>query len=357
MSEKSKIVAYLSSGTFSASQALLFVMYPVLAERIGLSLAQIVFCFSAGSFLFLWGGPYWSMRSDSDGRGKILQWGQAGVVITLFVLSLLMSQTLALGTTASFILLLLSRLLYGAIGSGLVPVAQALMLLLLPMFAFMIIMICTKKWISSKASAARKPFRMTHIWPEKKAAQSIFILALLTTVFLGIFQSSLGAFIQDFLQVTAEQASQLMAKLLIAGACATVAVQFLLRSKLSNPWQGSLPLGALSLLLGLAFLLLAPGLTALYGAILFMSIGIALLTPSYTSAMSLHYTEEQGKAAGGLSAAHTLGYALGGVISSLGLTMNSHMPFYFAALVAFAILAILRPVYRGRIGLELARAG
>lgn len=387
--KKAQGIAYASCGLFSASQALLFVMYPVLAESMGLSLARVVACFSIGSFLFLWGGPYWSMRSDHEGRTRILRITQLAVLTSLAALAFLLSP-LSLTAGLSFGILLLSRLLYGAVGSGLVPVSQALVLdlsdptertrsaathslflnmgrllgpivgLLLATIAPLIIVLVfialfalmmTVSRLPDTASGrspGRKPFRVQEVWPETRELQALFVLAFLTTVFLGILQSSLGAFLQGRFQMSSTSASHLMARLLIAGACTTVLVQFLMRSKLKDPWQGSLPMGALGLLLGMILLLLSPSPLLLYGAVVFMSIGIALLTPSYTSAMSLYSGNEQGKSAGSLSVAHTLGYALGGGMSALGLSLSMQTPFIFALMVSLGIFATLRPVYRGR---------
>jgi len=199
-----------------------------------------------------------------------------------------------------------------------------------------------------RPSNGRKTFRVQDVWPETRELQSLFVLAFLTTVFLGILQSSLGAFLQSRFQMSSESASHLMARLLIAGACTTVLVQFLIRSKLKDPWQGSLPIGALGLLLGSIVLLLSPSVLPLYGAVVLMSIGIALLTPSYTSAMSLCSGNEQGRSAGSLSAAHTLGYSAGGGLSAMGLSLSIYAPFMFALIIALGIFATLRPIYRGR---------
>jgi MFS family permease len=390
-----KRIAYFTSAMFSASQALLFVMYPILSDRLGLSLSQVVACFTAGSFLFLWGGPYWAQRSDADGRAKILQWGQFAVFFSLLILAFLLLRVFVFSEGLSFIILLVSRLIYGALGSAVVPVAQAIVVdeshpedrtkalttnsmflntgrLLGPVVALLLmalsplyliglsllvllgLMMFTKKCVAAEAKGQRSPFSMTDIWPRKKEGQPIFLLAFLTTAFLGIFQSSLAAYLQTSFQLSSEAASHLMAKLLIVGALVTVGVQFIARGKLKDPWQGSLPLGAFSLFLGVLILQTPLFMSALYIAVALMSVGIALLTPSYTSAMSFHYNKDQGRAAGGLSAAHTLGYSVGGLLSSLALSWNTRLPFMFAAMIAVFIIGTLVPVYRGRRSLAFA---
>lgn len=380
-------IAYLSCGTFSASQALLFVMYTVLAERMGLSLALVVACFSFGSFLFLWGGPYWALRSDIEGRSSILRLSQAGVLVSLLILMVLLSD-LELGPALSFGLLLFSRIIYGVLGSGVVPVSQALaldstlagqklkaastysmflnlgrmigpviglvLISISPFFIamlfsllFLILILFNKHPFPSPKSEGKSQLpKLREIWPKTAEMKSAVGLALLTTIFLGILQSSLGAYLQNQYSLSAAESSHFMAKLLITAALTTVVVQLVMRSKLKNPWQGSLPFGASALLLGLILFLSFSGMLFLYAALIIMALGIALLTPSYTSAMSYFAGIEQGKGSASLSAAHTLGYSIGGGLSALGLLHSSRLPFLFAGAVALALFATLPAIYR-----------
>ncbi|MES2745827.1 MAG: MFS transporter [Bdellovibrionota bacterium] len=394
---KNQWIACLSCGLFSTSQALLFVLYPVLAEKLGLSISEVILCFSVGSFLFLWGAPYWSLRSDREGRNRVLLKTQVGVLISLLALGFLLLPV-STNTQLNFIILLASRILYGTLASGLVPVSQAHILdhaseeqkakaatthslflntgrFLGPLLALSLTFITPLQLVSALALAfivlvafqarslsAYEPqvftdrkIRLHHIWPESRDKQGIAVLAFLTTVFLGILQSSLGAYLHYAFAFTAVESSQWMAKLLIVGAVSTVLIQLLIRSKLKNPWQGTLPFGAGMLLFGLLVLLLWPTIISLYIAVVFMSFGVATLTPAYMSAMSLLSGREQGKSAGVLSIAHTLGYAVGGGVSAMGLWISERGPFLFAVVVALLIFATLPAIYTGRKSLSQTR--
>ncbi|RZA26365.1 MAG: MFS transporter [Proteobacteria bacterium] len=394
---KNQWIACLSCGLFSTSQALLFVLYPVLAEKLGLSISQVILCFSVGSFLFLWGAPYWSLRSDREGRNRVLFKTQIGVLISLLVLGFLLLP-LSIHTQLNFVILLASRILYGALASGLVPVSQAHILdhasekqkakaatthslflntgrFLGPLLALSLAFITPLQLVGILALAfvglvalqsrtldtqepqgvTDKKMRLHHIWPDSRDKQGIAALAFLTTIFLGILQSSLGAYLHFAFAFTAVEASQWMAKLLIVGAVSTVLVQLLIRSKLKDPWQGTLPFGAGMLLFGLLVLLLWPSIISLYIAVIFMSFGVATLTPAYMSAMSLLSGREQGKSAGVLSIAHTLGYAVGGGISAMGLWISERGPFLVAIAVALLIFATLPAIYTGRKSLSQVR--
>lgn len=386
---KEQWIGYASSGVFSACQALLFVMYPVLAQRMNLSLPQVITCFSIGSFLFLWGAPYWSTKSDREGRKSILLVTQAAVLTSLLMLGILLLP-IPINKELGFVLLLLSRVIYGAVGSGLVPVSQAMILdrsapdqrirsaathsmflnlgrltgpivglliaslapfTMVLMFSFLfILLIVQTRSISPSMSQTQtgQSFSVRNLWPKTRDRQAVLVLAFLTTAFLGILQSSLGAYLQGQFHLSPALASQLMARLLIAGACTTVFVQFSMRKKLKDPWQGSLPAGASGLLLGSIVLLMSSTDLMLYGAVLLMSIGIALITPSYTSVLSIRSTGDQGQSAGNLSAAHTLGYAAGGGLSAIGLSLSIQLPFLLAFIISLAIFATLRPVYQNR---------
>ncbi len=383
--------AYGSCGLFSASQALLFVMYPILAEKLGLSLSQVVLCFSVGSFLFLWGGPFWALKSDRVGRARILRITQGGCLLSLLALILLLSPWRA-NPQVNFGILLSSRIFYGLVASGLIPVAQALALdfgasaektkaaatysMFLNMGRFigpvlgLTIVSASPLYLLAALSAAflglmafspRLPHAvpeaeveikhrraLSHLWPEGRDKRAVVLFALFTTIFLGLLQSSLGAYLKSVYHLTAEGASHQMSRLLILAALTTVAVQFGMRTKLRNPWQGSLPSGVLALSGGCALMLAFERLEVLYVAVLFMSLGIALLTPSYTSLMSYLSGSRQGEGAGALSVAHTLGYAMGGGLSSLGLMVSARFPFWINLAACVALLVLIPRLYASR---------
>lgn len=385
-----KRISYIASTTFTANQSALFVLYPVLAERLGLSAATIAGTFACGSFLFLWGSPFWAARSEGEQRLPVLRVGIYGSIAALLSLIVLLAFGSALPAALCLGVLALSRVVYGLSASAVVPVAQALIgttadlrervkslatlsmflnlgrlfgpVLVLPLLAysplvilivpllifFSLLPLTGKRKLAFETSMIRD-FRLRDLWPNESNQQWLYILAVLTTAVLGLLQSSLGAYLQETQGLSPDAASKMMAKLLLIAGANTVFVQFLLRNFMRHPWQGSMPLGAWALGFGSLGLFFAPGPLSPYISIVILSAGIALLTPSYTSAMSLHARQEQGRSAGNLSTAHTLGYAFGGLLSSLALPFSVQMPFALAALLSCAAIALMWPIYAGRI--------
>lgn len=385
-----KTLSYISSATFSATQAALFVMYPILAERLGLSASAVVGCFSVGSFLFLWSSPFWAAQSEGHQRLPVLRAGLYGAIAALLSLIALLSFGSALPPLLCLLLLGLSRIIYGLTTSAIVPVAQALLgstentrervrslatlsmflnlgrlfgplfaipfltlspisLLAVPLLLFFAVLpLSGKEKLRVRARSVRE-FRLRDLWPKDQNQRWIALLALLTTSVVGILQSSLGIYLQESFALTSEEASALMAKLLILAVLTTVLVQFILRSTMRHPWQGSMPLGAFALAVGSLGLFLKQDWIVLYGSVVVLSAGVALLTPSYTAAMSLEaQSEGQGRSAGNLSTAHTLGYALGGLLTSIGLQFAPAAPFAIAILLSFGAIVLMGPLYGGR---------
>lgn len=81
-----KICLSLNTLTFASTQILLFTLFPLLAEKLSLSLSTIVACFSLGTFLFLWGSPFWSSKSDKIGRDQVMSYGLAGLGISFAII-------------------------------------------------------------------------------------------------------------------------------------------------------------------------------------------------------------------------------------------------------------------------------
>ena len=121
-------LANFNTITFSAVQILLFTMFPYIAESLNLSLSIVIGTFSLGSFLFLWSGPYWSSKSDFEGRMKILNIGMIGQFISFIMLFLLIIFANYLPESIIVTLLLISRVVYGLFASAIIPVSQALQL-------------------------------------------------------------------------------------------------------------------------------------------------------------------------------------------------------------------------------------
>ncbi|WP_246845630.1 MFS transporter [Bdellovibrio sp. ZAP7] len=363
------ILANLNTITFSALQILLFTLLPYLAETMHVSLSSVVATFSAGSFLFLWSSPYWAAKSDKVGRQPILLAGLAGLGISTLMLWALTQWGEKIGPVAVLVVLIISRVIYGLLASAVVPVAQALQVDLSESKSAMKAMISNSMSLNIGRSLGPiyvlvsggqnmdqvlvgflfwiMALLALNVWalrlpaPHMKSAVAkesgvsawglafnrmrwVFLLAVLFTSFIGILNSSLAVILKHSFSLSSQDSGILMAKLLLVSAIIAVATQFLGRMFFKNPWQGALVLGALTLLAGSILLQVMNLESQLWTAIVFLSVGIALVPPCYLTLMTAVDPEHVGlgRKAGIVSAANTIGYAVGGALAAFTLKIK-----------------------------------
>lgn len=357
-----KNLLILNTLTFASTQILLFTLLPILSEKLSVSLSVIIGCFSLGSFLFLWGAPFWSSKSDKIGRDQVMSVGLAGLAVSFFIMVVLVHFSLPLGETITFVVLILSRILYGALASAIVPVAQLknadlskqgehisgmfshslalnigrsigpllllvghdhLETLLLSISAWSFFLLMMNFILSSKQIETHKdiPSSLAKFSQWKNVAGKIWLplsLTILFTTYTGILHSSLGNTLQKVLELSAVDASTLMAKVLLMGSVAMVIAQILGKLLLKKKLRLTLLLGFIALVMGSLALAFTNEVIQITAAIVMISIGIALIYPSHMALVHENYPKESmGKNIGLLASGNTIGYALGGGLASL----------------------------------------
>ena len=374
-----KLLLVLNTLTFASTQILLFTLLPILSEKLSVSLSTIIGCFSLGSFLFLWGAPYWSSRSDKVGRDQVLNVGLMGLTVSFFLMVVLVHFSLPLGSTLTLVTLLFSRILYGALASAIVPVAQLknadmaqegehiskmfshslalnvgrslgpLLLLmgkdhietlLLSISGWTFFLLIMNFLLSSRKTAAHKDVASSlSTYSEWKSVASLIWLPLLVTIlftsYTGVLHSSLGETLKNVFTLTAVEASTLMAKVLLMGSVAMILAQVLGKIFFKKKIKHALTLGLISLVIGATILAFMKDLTQLNIAIVLISMGIALIYPSHLALVHENYPREtMGKNIGVLASGNTIGYALGGAMASVLMNFELHK-------VALVIVAFL----------------
>ena len=106
---------------------MLLALLPPLARKLGLPDPSVGWIFSLSALIWVFASSFWGRASDRRGRRPIVALGFAAyaVSMTAFATVCLMGQAGWIGPTAIFIGLLLSRAIFGAIGSASSPAAQA----------------------------------------------------------------------------------------------------------------------------------------------------------------------------------------------------------------------------------------
>lgn len=363
---------------FVSTQILLFTLFPVLSERQSLSLTFIAGSFSLGTFLFLWGAPFWSHQSDKIGKEAVMSVGLLGLALSFgLIVSLLALPQYFTGTPA-MVILLLSRIIYGATASAIVPMGQMIRaemgnkdgamkamfthslflslgrmlgpiilllsmghieILLLSITAIAFILLTVNFIISNKETIAPSYKESTQVqnnWRTIAQEMSLpLLITILFTAYTGILHTSLGGLLQKTFFLTSIEASKFMAQVLLLGSIAMAIVQLLGRFLAKSEWRGTLSFGVVSLILGAGILAFMSATYQVWFAIVFISVGIALIHPSnITIVHQTSSSESMARKVGLLSSGNTIGYAIGGTLATLFLGFNIHF-------ISFIVLMIL----------------
>lgn len=386
-----KILASVSAFVFSAAQVLWIALFPFLAERLNLSLSSVIASFGLGSFLFVFGSPYWAAKSDERGRGKVLSLGLAALLVSFGVLVFLAVSPFQ-SAAYNFGFLLLSRIIYGFIASAIVPVAQAiqadavesdaitkamathslslglgrvtgLALLVLPqtfyvesVLYFVLAAVASTFFLSlffAQTFSHPKTSRaegFTRSWiAELGDIKFVVLIAFLFASFVEAVNSSLAGRIQELFRIDGLVAAQWSAQMLLAASIGVVLVQAVYRAISRSKSRRALPIalatGVVALFLGSVLFAGARATTEFVIAISFFVIGIGLIPPVYLSLLRTNEkAKRDGRRAGIVGSAQTLGYAFGAGLSAISFRLGMLEAGYLLCLivVGLAVTCILQ---------------
>jgi hypothetical protein len=370
-----KWVASANAFVFAGAQISLLPLFPLLAARMHVPLAQVLLCFGAGSFLLVWGSPFWAKKSDAWGRSRILAIGSIALLVSLALIAFLLLVAMPAWMAAAS--LVLSRLIYGLVAASLVPVSQALQSdceglapqgaamarhtlslaggRMVFLAAAVLSAVSPEVLLYGTVSAAATLVAINFAFQAPALAASfcareyqrsslgsrwpIFALAFCFTGSVELVNSSLGGFLQRVFSLSPEGAGKFVAQLLLAASFVVFATQLVARRYLRASWRGPLFLGLLALLTGAGFLAAATAHAHFWIGITALSMALGLVPASYLSALaSSELTAgRRGRLAGYLSATQTLGYAAGGGLASLALFLSHQaLPWVLVSIAGIA---------------------
>lgn len=328
-------------------QSALVACLPWLMERTALSAGVWSMIFSVGMLPVLLTAPLWGRLVDRQGAGRVSRFATslvlAGFAMVLGVLITGVEGGLAVAC------LLLARLVHGLGAGGVFPAAQrlavadaepgqwsyrlsrlqmavhagrlagpALVILAawLPMVAvlimaavFAVLLVSGNVWQSSLVAtplrigmqpAERLP--LGRGWP-------FYLVAFLTTAWVGTLQFVLGPVLTSMAGVSAETGSSLTAVALVLASLVGLVFGPLIHARLKGvpmmfAWGGALLVAGM--VLGLA-----DSVSRVYLGVSLLAFGAAVLTPWYGSRLRQCQPAAQGEVAGRLTSTHTLGYIAG----------------------------------------------
>ena len=114
--------------TIAAGNTGLQSILPAIGRSIGLPDSSVAGAFSISALIWTISAPFWARRSERHGRRNMLLLGLGGYSISLFLSGLVLTAGILgwISPLATFCALLVSRLLYGGLGSAAPPAAQAM---------------------------------------------------------------------------------------------------------------------------------------------------------------------------------------------------------------------------------------
>ncbi len=378
----------------------LSVLFPVLAplgRALGLSATQVGAFSTVYSLLQFICAPLWGARSERVGRRPVLVLGLVGFALSFGLFGLFASLGLRglLSGGTLFVLLVLSRVVGGAISSATLPTAQASMAdlsgredraaamgligaafglgvvfgpalgavlstlgLLAPVYFSAGLGLLTALFAHLVLRESRQPGDQTAVrwrrWDLLRLPGLPLLLllsALYTLASVGMEQT-IGFYVQDRLRVSGVQAVRTIGEMLAVFGFLAAAVQGARPLfKRFSPGQ-LIPIGLAVMGAGMLFIPHAATFWTITGALGLVGVGSALLGPSLSAALSLKAgSGEQGKVAGLNSSALALGRMLGPLIgTALYQRVSAAGPYTFSGALLLALLAVAVFAFRGGAG-------
>ncbi|RAN35514.1 MFS transporter [Hyphomonas pacifica] len=377
----------------SGNTMLIAAVLPPLTREIGLPdwMAGAIFGLSALCWSLT--SPFWGGRSNRWGRRPVAALGLAGFgtsMLLLFIMGWLSLNRVMTGTILVFTCLALSRCIFGLIGSGTNPAAQAYVAdrtsqaerqseiafitsgfsvgtvigpafaaalvatlgLLSPLLLTALIAYTMAAMIWFRLPEKREPVTDAKLIEEIPGARGLWrsgnvlpflIFAVSLSLTTGVLTQVFVFSVMDKLNVAGKEAAQYTGPAFTVGALAVLLAQLVLipRMKLKNKtlmWGGCLPL-----LAGALLMVFAADYATLILAQFCIGIGQGLARPGFSSGASLAVSPQlQGNVAGLVISANGMGFI---ITPFFGLFIyeyvNPHLPFIFCSglLVCMALFA------------------
>ena len=363
-------------------QAFIFAILPPLGREVALSEVQTTSIISTSALVFTFCSPWWGRRSDQIGRKIVIVIGLTGYAVgtvifagvfalgmkgilsgwTLYFTALffrcLQSSVMAAtspGVTAyaadhssrAFRTQTLARLgTANSLGVIIGPVLAGLLAglgLLFPLYVaalFTLIAVFTVwKYLPEgefSGVARKRAPRLSFL----DSRLRVYLLSAIGT-FTGFsaIQQTLGFRIQDSLSLSGVETAQYTGASLMVSALFTLALQLSIAQRYAGPALNLVRMGLVCNLIAASIVASAQGLTGLIIGMAFMGAGLGLIGPAIAAGASLAVSrDEQGGAAGLITACPAAGFVIGPILGGALYQLNAAYPPIFAGIITFCVL-------------------
>jgi MFS family permease len=378
-------ILFVSLVCMGAGQTVLFNILPPLSRQLGLSAVQTTSIFSVSAAVWVVTAPYWGRMSDHWGRKPVMLMG-----LLAFALSFALFASVMLGGLHKWIpaalvfpLLIVTRSLYGTLGSGTSPAAQAyvadrttpkerlqgvatigsafgLGTTVGPGIASLFVVIgllAPFYFISATAvaSAAMIWFLLPERSPPKqhvrvKSTLKWYDTRILPFVLFSVGLSTastvpmqtMGFFFMDVLKIKADVAAQFNLVGQMASSMSALFAQLVVVQRFSMSARRLTYLGLLAAFLSCAIFLVIGHFGPLVFAMALSGLGFGMARPGFTAGASLSVApHEQGAVAGILGGASATGFIAGPLIGWM-YEGSPYLPYAFAATLVIALALYMR---------------
>lgn len=380
---RDRLILLVGLITYGIGQSLLFVIFAPLARRLGLAEWQLGLIIAASNVALAVSAPLWGRASQTLGRKPVYLVGLIGYAVGYAALAFGIKAGLAglVTGTSLFILLLGLRLGYGAFVGGVNPAATAYiadttdeqsrssgMALVamsgglgtiigpafaaalafvgpvFPMFGAAALAAVAAAWTiaglpePARRAAVQKPVTLVP-W-DARILPYLVGWVVVFGVFTGV-QTVTASLLEDRFGITETTVAQrTMAFAMLGMAFVTVFVQAVVLQRWKAPPATMLKTGFAVMAAALLLLAFGPGLASLYAGYALFGFSFGFTAPGLNAAGSLSVrAEEQGAAAGLLSAAPTVGMIFGPLLSGLVYTSAPSAPMLGGAALTALLIA------------------
>lgn len=384
-------ILFVSLLCMGAGQTVLFNILPPLSRQLHLSAVQTTSVFAISAAIWVVTATYWGRKSDHWGRKPVMLLGLLSFAASfaLFASVMLAGLNNWLPAVAIFPLMIITRSIYGLLGSGTQPASQAYVAdrttpqermqgvatvgsafglgtvagpaiaslftpfgLLVPFYfisGLALISAATIWFLLPERTPpkARAPQSVSLKWHDRRVRPFVIFAVGLSTASTVPIQT-MGFFFMDVLHVRPENAAHYNMVGQLANSFAALFAQLVVvqYTRMSSRMMTNIGLGA-ALLSSVLFLLFGNFFILAFGLAL-SGLGFGMARPGFTTGASLSVApHEQGAVAGVIGGASAMGFIAGPLIGWM-YEWSPYVPYIFAGvlLVALFVYQWLSPALR-----------
>jgi MFS family permease len=384
-------ILFVSLLCMGAGQTVLFNILPPLSRQLNLSEVQTTSVFAVSAAIWVVSATYWGKRSDHWGRKPVMLLGLVAFAVSFALFASVMLAGLKhwIPAVLVFPFMILARSLYGSLGSGTSPAAQAYVAdrttpqerlqgmatvgsafglgtvvgpaiasvfspfgLLAPFYFISGLAVASAATIWFLLPERTPPRKFGHVaatirWHDRRILPFVIFAVVLSLAGTVPIQT-MGFFFMDVLGVHGATAAQYISVGQISSSLAALFAQFVVIRYVKLSSRTMTTIGLVSALACCVIFLITGKFAFLVVALVAQGLGFGLARPGFTTGASLSVApHEQGAVAGVIGGASAMGF-IGGPVIGWMYEWSPYVPYIFCAilLVGLTLYMWISPVLR-----------